>query len=473
MRRIVALVGGVALATAVLASPAVAAPSQRVSDTESILFCDNLSAEAGVAFAFAAESQSFGSFADLAFWAAPSSPETSEPTWITLTGTSDFSPGSVTARFDLVEFAPGENPEEPPFGDPVGTATLTGTLTPSGDPQPFHVNDRQGNHVYRADGVQQQFTVAGTLVLPTGIEFDLADCMAYTSTYEAFSNAPAASVSRFSDFNISCFWEVGDTFIGFFGSSSSFGTFADLFVSTPDAELFGVPTSMPTISTSGVAATFDLVDGTSGDFVGSAEASATLTRGARINERFRDGPYKVHVTGTSYVVDGALSVTVPGVTYDLPMDAESCSAADVRVTEQVSPRQGPRGRPLPNDAPAGALPIAIGDTVNVRTGGTAEEPEASCTAEFDGEAFDLPIGKTAWWTFEGTGGDVTVDTAGSDFDTIVGVYTNGSGLTQVGCVDDVDTLQARITISTDVGVTYYVQAGGFGGQSGTLVLSLN
>jgi len=69
---------------------------------------------------------------------------------------------------------------------------------------------------------------------------------------------------------------------------------------------------------------------------------------------------------------------------------------------------------------------------------------------------------------------VTVYTAGSDYDTVVGVYTDaGGGLVSIGCVDDVDSLQARITIPTETGITYFIQAGGFGGSSGTLVLTIN
>ena len=76
---------------------------------------------------------------------------------------------------------------------------------------------------------------------------------------------------------------------------------------------------------------------------------------------------------------------------------------------------------------------------------------------------------------EGTGDPVTVDTAGSDFDTIVGVYVEEEGsLVPIGCVDDIEeSLQAAITVDTTVGVTYLVQAGGFGGQTGTLVLTIS
>ena len=115
------------------------------------------------------------------------------------------------------------------------------------------------------------------------------------------------------------------------------------------------------------------------------------------------------------------------------------------------------------------MPIAVGETVTVSTGHTDLEPEEPCSGEFG----EFPIQHTAWWFFEGTGGDVTIDTAGSDFDTIVGVYVEeDDDLVPIGCVDDVDSLQARITVATEAGVTYWIQAGGFFGDAGTLVLSV-
>ena len=103
----------------------------------------------------------------------------------------------------------------------------------------------------------------------------------------------------------------------------------------------------------------------------------------------------------------------------------------------------------------------------------AVDPEAPCrVADGEtGEPVDLPFGHTAWWSFEGTGGQVTVDTVGSDFDTALGVYS--ASLDPLGCVDDVDSLQARITVDTVVGVTYLVQAGGFAADSGVLELRLD
>jgi hypothetical protein len=77
-------------------------------------------------------------------------------------------------------------------------------------------------------------------------------------------------------------------------------------------------------------------------------------------------------------------------------------------------------------------------------------------------------GRTLWYTVTGTGGDVRIDTAGSNFDTAVAVYVDDAGgLSEIACNDDepafepVRTLQGVVTFPTEAGVTYYVQVGGF------------
>jgi cephalosporin hydroxylase len=70
----------------------------------------------------------------------------------------------------------------------------------------------------------------------------------------------------------------------------------------------------------------------------------------------------------------------------------------------------------------------------------------------------------------GTGAPMTIDTAGSDFDTVVAIYTVSAGSyipVPDGCVDDSPTepigrtLQANVTIPTVAGTTYLVQIGGY------------
>ena len=476
MRRVATLTGGVALAASVLfVTPVSAAPSQRYSDTQSVLFCEELTGDGGTAFLIAGESEQFGSFSDAAFW-PPDAPPPENPAWIAMNAEVDFTASSVSGTILMVEYAP--SPEGPPFGDPVGNAVLVATLTADGGPEPYSIHDNSGNQVIRQEGVVQAYTVEGTLTMPNdaGV-FDLSSCEAFTDTFTAFNNAPASFVSRFSSVNLDCFWESEIGFVNLHAEVGEFGEFTDMFIFQSEEEaFFGEPSGPLTLTTEAFEASFDLVDANEGgDPVGSAAATATLTPGGRINDSFAFENFKTHIVGQGYLVDGSLTVTLGSTTTVLSMDESSCSAGDVVITNHESAAQGPKGRPLANDTPEGALPIEVGETVTVRkTLGAALEPEAPCILSDPEGDFEVFFGHTAWWTFTGTGSPVTVDTAGSDFDTVVAIYVDDEGaLTQVGCVDDTEeSLEAQITIPTEAGVTYWIQAGGFGGESGTLVLTV-
>jgi hypothetical protein len=478
VRRVLASLGAAALVTTAIAGTAVAAPSQRVSGTESVLSCEGLTNDAGSVFTFAVDSDQFGTFADLGFWAAPADPLADDPTWIAGSSLVTFGDLTVSVVYELFEFEPGPTPDDPPFGDPVGEATLEATLTPIDGPQRYHFSDQQGNLKFHQSGILQEYAVSGTLVLPDDITYDLSGCQAFRDEFTFFTNAPASVVFRSSEFQLNCSWETADGLVFLFASGGEFGTFANIFIdvndpASPDLNGFTESSSLTESSFDASFALFEQTDeGELTDPAGTAEASASLTEtNERVNDSFSFQNIKVHQTGPLFAVDGTLHLdTTLGIT-DLPMDGESCFAADLRTTQHESARRGPHGKPLANDAPDAAEPLAIGDTVSVLTSGTDLEPEAAC-ADDEGE---FPIGHTAWWTFEGTGDPVTVDTAGSDFDTVVGVYVEDDGaLVPIGCVDDVDfSLQAAITVDTTAGVTYFVQAGGFDGQSGELVLTIS
>lgn len=478
MRRVLASLAAAALTLTGLAGPAAAAPATHFAGTETVVFCAGLTNDAGSVNAFAVDSDQFGTFADLGFWAAPADPLVDDPTWISGSSLVTFGDLSLNVVYELFEFVPGPTPDDPPFGDPVGEATLDATLTPIGDPEPYDFAFREGNRQFRQSGTVQGYSVSGTLVLPDDITFDLSGCEAFRDEFRIFSNAPASSVFRSSEFQLNCAWETTDGLVFLFASAGEFGTFADIFIEVNDPaspNLAGFSESL-TLTESAFDASFELFEqsdeGEQMDPAGTAAASASLTEtNERVNESFSFQNIKVHQTGQLFAVDGTLHLdTTLGVT-DLPMDGESCFAADLRTTQHESARQGPRGKPLANDAPDAAAPLALGESVSVVTSGTDAEPEAAC---IDGDV-EFPIGHTAWWSFEGTGDPVTVDTAGSDFDTIVGVYVEEEGsLVPIGCVDDIEeSLQAAITVDTTAGVTYFVQAGGFGGQTGTLVLTIS
>lgn len=82
---------------------------------------------------------------------------------------------------------------------------------------------------------------------------------------------------------------------------------------------------------------------------------------------------------------------------------------------------------------------------------------------------------SAWWRFTPTvSGSVTINTANSTFDTVLGVYTGSSvsGLTTVVQNDDVGgTLQSQVQFTATAGVQYQIAVAGYNGASGAISLT--
>jgi thiol-disulfide isomerase/thioredoxin len=89
-------------------------------------------------------------------------------------------------------------------------------------------------------------------------------------------------------------------------------------------------------------------------------------------------------------------------------------------------------------------------------------------------------GASVWWSWLAPSvGTVTISTAGSSFDTVLGVYlgTSVSALTEVASNDDedydADILTSKVVIFDVVaGQTYQIAVDGYGGDSGTIVLTV-
>ena len=87
-------------------------------------------------------------------------------------------------------------------------------------------------------------------------------------------------------------------------------------------------------------------------------------------------------------------------------------------------------------------------------------------------------GASVWYRWMAPGnGSVTFDTAGSDFDTLLALYTGSSanGLTTIASNDDVRRGVSTSSLTTSVvgGTTYYVAVDGYGGGTGMVVLNWN
>ena len=129
---------------------------------------------------------------------------------------------------------------------------------------------------------------------------------------------------------------------------------------------------------------------------------------------------------------------------------------------------------LANDEIAGATVIAAlpyNTSQNTRSAtSNASDPVHSCTASADS--------RTVWFrylpTFNGT---LTVNTLGSDYDTVLAVYqgTAAAG-TVLGCNDDASefTLTSALTLPVTSGQSILIEVGGYGSASigGTMFLNL-
>jgi serine protease len=148
---------------------------------------------------------------------------------------------------------------------------------------------------------------------------------------------------------------------------------------------------------------------------------------------------------------------------------------------------------LATAAPASAVPPANDNFARAQTLQVVDPVADACSFEGDSDIFEAtrqrgerlilgqPTRKTVWFRFtpaDGCGGTVTIDTAGSDFDTLMAVYdTNRLGQLPQSIVaehDDVDLaggdLTSSITFAVVPGTVYRIQVGGFAASEGNVLM---
>src|SRR5207302_3024984 len=160
---------------------------------------------------------------------------------------------------------------------------------------------------------------------------------------------------------------------------------------------------------------------------------------------------------------------VAGTTYSIALDGfygpyifepyDDTATGDVLLSWRMAPA---------NDAFASAE--RLGDRngrVAGTTAGATKEPGEPLHAGDQG-------GHSIWYAWTaGANGDVTVDTSGSSFDTVLGVYTGSAvdALAQVAANDDADALlTSHVRFHATAGVTYLFAVDGKGGATGRVFL---
>lgn len=466
MRRGLALLAALSLAL-VLPVSVSAARATRVTDHSVNLYCDGIHPTSGSGFAYfsAVSSDLNGPDAFLDAW------DGDEPVGQPDVHRDFEQPADVT--WDGTTLA-GSFPLMDSGGNPAGMANFSAILTPVGDSYEIDDSFKDGNHQFQATGTGQPMQPTGSLVIPsTGQTFDLADCFGDMSTVSTFATNPTSFVTHFSARTSEC--ELVD----------AFGNTGFMFVDLLDDGTFVNSAVFPASGASAIGAFGGgpLVGGTldtsletylwdTGQPAGVA-ASIHVTfsdTGEKFDRLFRNRDFRRVSRGTLVDLEGSLTIG----TY--AFDLGGCVGGDYRTKVVATVPHGPKpgGKVPANDLPTGAKLLAIGGSATVQTKGASPNREAPypCLTfeEPDGSIFEVPVANTVWYKVTGTGGQVTVDTTGSDFDTVLAIYTNGpGGFVPVagGCVDDVPTppvlrsLQAAATIPTSLGTTYYVQIGGF------------
>lgn len=130
------------------------------------------------------------------------------------------------------------------------------------------------------------------------------------------------------------------------------------------------------------------------------------------------------------------------------------------------------GSPPVNDPFANRQVLPAGVT-------TASGSNAGATREAGEPAHGGSGGKSVWWSWQATvSGPAAVSTAGSTFDTLLGVYTGTSlaGLTEIKKNDDENQLEgiftSRVTFEAVAGTFYQIAVDGSGGAEGTVQLRI-
>jgi hypothetical protein len=130
----------------------------------------------------------------------------------------------------------------------------------------------------------------------------------------------------------------------------------------------------------------------------------------------------------------------------------------------------------------GTLPVADdfanAGSIGASTNGSGTASNLGATTEPDEPSPDnILFGASVWLSWQpGVSGIASLTTAGSDFDTVLGVFTgpNLAGLQLVAADDDSGpNLCAALSFNAVAGTTYFIQLSGFHGAEGNILLSWN
>jgi hypothetical protein len=453
-RRVVAVLALAVLVSAVPA-PATADAPIRDSTTNLEVGCDLVSEDGALTFLVSNRATDGGAM--LTWFAPGTDPEHDEPT-LAGEGPATWDGGSFAGELTL-------NGSD----DETVQASYEGSVTPIGAGTTERVVQRRGNVRMDESFTSQDAVVHGSLTIDGVGSFDLADCAGSSFHIERFITWPRTSLDVLPEaFRADCVVTDGggDDAGSLVLEGDDHGVMAFLVLGDEeDPSSFGV--GFLEGERDVLTGHLELLDA-EWEEVGTAavELRSTVVGRRTTRHRWQNGGSRTRSVDVR--LDGAI------IGDDVAAQVVACAGQRDSGMERLAAPRGPshNGPTFANDVPDGAVLVAPGTRQVTSTRTTAPAVEAPMSCWPDPEPF---AGHTLWYRIEGTGGDVTVDTAGSAFNTVVAVYADAGGaLDELDCVDDVlpATRQAVLTLPTVAGETYLVQIGGFGGQFGQLKLTV-
>jgi hypothetical protein len=233
------------------------------------------------------------------------------------------------------------------------------------------------------------------------------------------------------------------------------------------------------------------------DFSTSTSASVTMNVGHTLTAVYINCAYSISPTGQNFLTSGGTGSTTVSASAGCPWTAASNSAwisitsggsgsgtgtvnYSVATNSDSATRTGTitiagqtftvnqSGASVSNDHFSGAKVIsgASGSAAGSNVGATREV----------GEPIHASVGGGAsvWYRWQAPGaGSTTFTTTGSNFDTVLAVYTGTSvnALNTIASNDDSSGLQSLVTFVATEGTVYYVAVDGYGSSTGNIVLN--
>lgn len=455
MKRAFSVLSCAAVLIALLPATASAARPTKYTEHSVFVYCEE-PVDGGYAIVTIGTSNINGDGASADVWLDPAVPF-EDPTSMTGVGSTVERTESLTEVLLTSSF-----PVADPDGVELGDAVITATMAPVGDPEIIGPTPFKSNHQSKTHGTSQGLEGTASLSLP-GLELSLSSCSGSLTDLTVDETNPHSFVSSAMGVQVDCSWQGSDdTFAYFFAQRDGSDFFATAGLTTPELDING-SAATGSLSAASVTVTVPLTDSATGDPYMAAAAATFSTVGSPFTSTLITQHSRGKATEQALAAYGTLAFDTGD---SFVMDAEHCRAERYDRHSQNNVASGPKPGAAPiNDAPDGAIRLTTASKTNFLTGGTVPEAEVPNVTCPEGQ-FDA-MGHTVWYTVIGTGHPVTIDTSGSDFDTVVAAYApENGGLTEIACDDDVvyvpigTSYQAAVTFDTLPGVEYYIQVGG-------------